>query len=231
MPTKEPALRKRQQIAQANKTMFVWVAIASALVGVAAVAAIFLTQRLLFNEKVLAEKELTITTLRSNNKIADELKKKIRVLDTNQALIDSRAKPEDTPLQSVLDALPAKANSLALGSSIQSKIFAGVPGLTVETIQVDPVVGEEYENVSESAVSTFTEDETVQNAVYFRFSILGDANALKEVLVRMEKSIRLFDVDKVAVESQTSNLMMTVEGKAFYEPAKTIELKDKTVKP
>lgn len=231
MPAKEPALRKRQQIAQANKTMFIWVAIASALVGVAAVAAIFLTQRLLFNEKVLAEKEYTIRTLRSNNAVAEELKKKVRVLDTNQALIDSRAKPEDKPLQAVLDALPAQANSLALGSSIQNRIFADIPGLTVETIQVDPVVGEEYENTDESAVSTFGDGETVENAVYFRFSVLGDANALKEVLVRMEKSIRLFDIDKVAIESQTSNLMMTVEGKAFYEPAKTIQLRDKTVKP
>ena len=53
---KDVAIRKRQQIAGANRTMFLWVAAISVVVGFCAVAALFLTQNMLFNEKVLSEK-------------------------------------------------------------------------------------------------------------------------------------------------------------------------------
>jgi len=50
MKPNDTALRKRTQISQANRTMFLWIAGASALVGFALVASIFLGQKLLFNE-------------------------------------------------------------------------------------------------------------------------------------------------------------------------------------
>ena len=56
MAANEVALRKRTQIAKANRTMFIWIAVASALIGTAAVVSIFFFQQLVYNEKVLAEK-------------------------------------------------------------------------------------------------------------------------------------------------------------------------------
>lgn len=66
MNPNDVAARKRSQIAKASRTMFLWIAATSALVGVAAVVGLFLGQQLFYNEKVLAEKQKTASTLKQN---------------------------------------------------------------------------------------------------------------------------------------------------------------------
>ena len=73
MATEGTALRKRQQIAKANRMMFLWIAGVSVVVGIALVASIFLAQKAFFNEKVLAEKSKTASTLVKNNKVVGVL--------------------------------------------------------------------------------------------------------------------------------------------------------------
>lgn len=232
---KDVAIRKRQQIAGANKTMFVWVAAISVVVGFSAVGALFLTQKMLFNEKVLSEKSKTATTLVKNNKVIDDLKAKIRVLNTNQALMDSRAKTDDQPLQVVLDALPSDANSTALGSSLQEKLIPGA-GITIESFSMDTVQGietqlsDDVQNASSSSASA----SEGQNQINFRFAVSASSDnptPLKELLQRLERSIRAIDVTSLTIETQGQKIVLSVEGHAFYQPAKTVELKDKTVKP
>ena len=140
MPTKIVAIRKRTQIAMANRVMFIWVAGVSVVFGFALVGSMFLTQMLLFNNRVIQEKNRTIATLMTDNSNVQDLESKVRLLDTNQALIDSKATPDDRAVQVILDALPSEANSLALGASIQKKLLA-IPGLEIITLQVDPVAG------------------------------------------------------------------------------------------
>lgn len=232
---KDVAIRKRQQIAGANKTMFVWVAAISVVVGFSAVGALFLTQKMLFNERVLSEKSKTATTLVKNNKVIDDLKAKIRVLNTNQALMDSRAKTDDQPLQVVLDALPSDANSTALGSSLQEKLIPGA-GITIESFSMDTVQGietqlsDDVQNASSSSASA----SEGQNQINFRFAVSASSDnptPLKELLQRLERSIRAIDVTSLTIETQGQKIVLSVEGHAFYQPAKTVELKDKTVKP
>jgi hypothetical protein len=231
MQLKDLAIRKRTQIAKANRTMFLWVAAVSAVVGVALVGSIFLIQKIAFNEKILSEKNKTISILDKNNNSVSELESQVRVLDSNQALIDSKAKPDDQAIQVILDALPQSANSLALGASLQNKLLAGIPGLTINSLQVDPVVG------VESLVSTTTTNASSavsvsgQPQITFRFSVVGSETALKEVLTRLERSIRTIDVTSLRIESQGANRLLTIQARAFYELARTVELKDKVVKP
>jgi len=137
------AIRKRAQINKANRTMFLWIAISSAIVGSAVVVAFFLGQQLFYNEKILAEKTTTIQTLEANSAVIPELETEIRILDTNEALATSKVNDDDQTVQVILDALPSDANSLALGASLQTKLLTGVEGLRIESLQVDPVVGVE----------------------------------------------------------------------------------------
>lgn len=224
------ALRKRQQIAQSNKTMFLWVAGASVLLGIALVVSWFLIQKMVFNQKVLSEKGDTIAVLKQNNEAIKTLKENVRVLETNEALNSAKSKGTDKALQVVLDALPADANSLALGASLQGKLAADIDNLTLDSLTVDPVVG--IENSSEEEI---IEDETVSenpNVINFRLSVSSnDANALKELLLRFEKSIRVIDIRSLTLEQTEERLTMSIEASAYYEPARTIELKDKVVKP
>lgn len=233
MPAQDTAIRKRQQIANANRMMLIWVAAISALVGIAIVASLFLIQKAWFNEKVLGEKGKTAQTLVDNNKIVNDLKNEVRVLNTNEALKSSMAEGEDQPVQVVLDALPSDANSSAFGSSLQEK-FLSDPALTIESLNVDPVAGIESqsdENVQDASTSDTGDGE---NQINFSFSVSSDvnnANALKDLLSRLERSIRAIDITMMTVETQGNRLVLRVDGRAFYEPAKTVELKDKTVKP
>ena len=230
MKPNDVAIRKRGQIAKANRTMFIWIAVASALVGSAVVVSIFLSQKVLFNEKVLIEKQNTVSALNHNNSVAEDLKDEIRILDTNQALISSKANETDQAIQVILDALPAEGNSLALGASLQNRLLAGIPGLTtIESLQVDPIVG----------VETLTDDETTvdasetggENEITFSFTVKGNQDSIKTVLQNLERSIRLIKVTSIRIETEQGAQIMTVQAKAFYEPAKTIELTKKEVKP
>ena len=231
MATPEAGIRKRQQISNANRTMFAWVAAVSAVVGIAIVGSILLYQKAAFNERVLSVKDKTVSTLRENNKVVPDLEDKIRQMNTNQALKDSMGANQTQPIRVVLDALPSEANSPALGSSLQTK-FLNDPALRIESLSVDPVVG--VESQTSSNVQDASSSSTSANEITFRFAVsvdINNANALKELLQRLERSIRAIDITSLKVEAQSNRLLLSVEGRAFYEPAKTVQLQEKAVKP
>lgn len=213
-------LRKRQQIGRANKIMFLWIIGVSVVVGVSVVLVIFMIQRIVFDEKVIIEKNNTVSTLDKNLKTVDSLKEEIRLLDANQALASIRIDETKPPVQTVLDALPADANSTALAASLQLKLLAGIPGTLVETLSVVPTSGNAKGSKGAGEIA-------------FSFSVSaakGNYDSLSEVLDRLERSIRPFKIDSTAVEAQGNKLIMSVKGVSYYEPAKVVELKTKVVK-
>lgn len=228
MEKKTPGIRKRQQITKANRTMFLWVAAASVVVGFSLVIAIFLWQKISFGEKVLAEKSKTLATLNQDLERVPALRDNIRLLETNENLKETRLKDDDRAIQSVLDALPADANSTALGSSLQSKLLAGINGVTLDAIKVDPVIGvETVENTVEGT-------DPGQNKINFTFTVSVASNnpdGLRDVLLRLERSIRAINVTSLTIEQQGTRLVMSAAGHAYYQPARSIELKDKVVRP
>lgn len=223
-------VRKRQQIAAANRTMFLWVAGASALVGIAAVAGVFLAQKAWFNERVLMEKQKTVSTLQKNREVISALKDQVRLMNTNQALQSAMAPGESQPIQVVLDALPSEANSSALGASLQQKLIND-PALRVDTLRVDPVVGVESDSTT---ATTGTTASGGSNTIHFVMTVsapVGQVNALHDMLQRLERSIRAINVNQLTIEGQGSRVALTIDADAFYEPAQTVQLNKKVVKP
>ena len=156
---KDVAVRKRQQIDSSRKTMFVFVAGAAFLAGIALVISIFLIQQIVFHSKVIIEKQSTIFRLDKNLESVDELKKNVRVLETNSALNSVKANSDNSALQTVLDALPDNPNADAFGASIKNKFVDTVEGLTLDNLSVTSPnsQGEETEdNDSKSADSSNT---------------------------------------------------------------------------
>jgi len=229
MKPNDVALRKRTQISKANKVMFIWIAGASALVSFAIVTSFFLGQKLIFNEKVLFEKNKTVNVLNINNGAVEELATNIRALDADAALSLAKANEKDQAIQVILDALPSYANSPALGASLQIKLLAGIPGLTLESLQVTPVEG--VESLTTGAVEDAGATTASGNEITFRFSISGSEDTLRAALKNLERSIRTIDITSLIIESQGDIQLMTVAGRAFYEPAKNVVLYDKVVKP
>ena len=134
--TENTAVRKRQQIESTNKMMFMWVAGAAAIVGVALVLCISLFQRLTFNQRVISEKSQTVSNLQHNNEIVEDLRQNSRVLNTNSALLETPRPQGAEPISVVLDALPSQANSSALGASLQKKLLTGV---SIDSLPVESV--------------------------------------------------------------------------------------------
>ncbi len=226
-------IRKRSQISRASKTMFIWVAVASVIVSFAAVASVFLVQKLAFNIKVINEMNTTVSRLDGNNKAIKKLQTEIRVLDTNTALATSKANSSDQSLQVILDALPSEANSLALGASLQTRLLAGIEGLTLESLNVTPVAGVESIANDDGSVSSSeeTDDEEVAPSIDFSFVVSGNQASLKQVLNNLERSIRTIHVLSVQIENQDAQQIMTVNARAFYQPAREVKLYDTVVKP
>lgn len=217
---KDVTLRKRQQIDSSKKTMFLFVAGAAFITGVSLVVAYFLVQQILFHGKVWSAKQDTVATLDKNITAIEELKKKVRVLETNSALNSVKIKDDSNALQSVLDALPDNANSDALGASLQNKLIGGVDGVSLDSLSVDAVS-------SEAAASSGNG----KSAITFTMGVSGSADQLKELLTRFERSIRVIDVVSAELQASESNLSLNIQGQAYFEPAQVIELQSKVVKP
>lgn len=216
MDKTDKALRKRQQISSANRMMFIWVAAGSGVVGIALVVSIFLIQQLIFNEKVLSKKNDTVSSLDKSLKAVGQLREEIAVRNTDQALLDSRAKDSDKALQVIIDALPDSPNTAALGASLQTVLIPG-QGIQLEALNVDPL-GEDGTGAP----------------IEFSFTVTTGRDSigeLRNLQQRLERSIRAINVNSVMVETSAAKATMIVKGEAYYEPSKTVELGTETIKP
>lgn len=225
MASKEVALRKRQQIDSSKRTMFMAVAVVALVSGVALVVSFFLVQQIIFHGKIVAAKQETIDTIKSNIAVVDELKDNIRVLDTNEALNSVRSSEGSTALQVILDALPSESNADALGASLQIRFAGEVSGLRVDSLVVTASDGED------SLVSGESEGDGYSPSIGFMMSVSGSADMLKEFLTRLERSIRVVELSSIDIRTGSDGLSMSIVGQAYYEPGRNIELGTKVVKP
>lgn len=229
-PTKESSIRKRQQIFKANRMMFLWVAMASAVIGFALIISISLMQRIIYNQKVIGEKNKTYSTLANNNKKVSQLEDQIKTINySSDVLKKLRAKDSDDPIQVVLDALPSDSNRLALGSSLQNVLLANIPGSSLESMKVESTA--EAGSVKKSTATTGTVENNSLDVTFTLKINSGSEDSIREMLTRLEKSIRTFKVTNVKIEYSLDKMNVTVTAKAYYEPAKVVELTEKAVKP
>lgn len=217
----QAGMKKRQVIANSNRTMFIWVAAMSAVVGICAVLAYFLIQQIIFKGSVADENAKTASILSKNLKVIPTLTQNLQVMETNTALNSAKATPEEKALRVILDALPADVNTLALGSSLQQKLAADIPGVSIDSLTINPV------DETEGAGATATPGQLTFQMVVKS----SNADGLKQLLAKFEKSIRTIDIDALTVERGEGSYTMTMQAHAYYEPATTINLGTKTVMP
>jgi len=207
------AVKKRAQIANATRTMFIWIIVASIVLGFGVVGSVFLVQRLVYNQKVLNAQGVALSNIDYDSKNVSDLEGNLRALDADENLSLVKASPDDQPVQAILDALPSDPNSLALGASLQQKLLAAVPGLNVQSLQVD----QDAETLGDGTLP-------------FTLTVDGSQDSIMNVLTNFERSIRTINVtslDIIGGDSQT----MTLSGQAYYQPSLTFELKKETIKP
>lgn len=198
-----------------------WVAIASAVIGLVLVVSWFLVQQIVYRGKIVSEKITTANNLQHNNKTVRALQDNIRALEANEALGSAKAMPSQRTLAVILDALPADHNRLALGSSLQTKLVGEQSGVTLDSLSVT----QEGTNTGDSRNTAAS----VQEIPFAMTVSASDANALNELLKRFERSVRIIDIDTIKIERSEDKTTMSVIAHAFYLPEKRVELQKKVV--
>lgn len=221
-------LKKRDQIARGNRTMFLWVAGASVIVAFSLVASIFLFKQLLFNQKVLNEKNKTVSILKQNIDNTKVLHKRVNELRADRSISSVASNVSDSNnLDKILDALPYVGDWVGLGSSLQSTLLNGV---ALDSLTVDSTSGDA---ISSSTIDTSTLS-SVGDAqpITFSFKVSGTDTELKTLLQKLDRSIRPIKLVNLQFQSAGPNkLEMTVQALTYYQPKKTFELKETTIKP
>lgn len=217
-------IKKRQQIAQANKMIFVWVIIASVVISLCGVTVQFLFRQAAFNQKVIGAKLETQGTLSDNLENVQELKKNVDALLADTRLSKVKANESDTNLKVVLDALPTADDGSALGASLQQIIL---PKSKVDTSDLTTIsalmTAEGAEGASAGAGSASTSS--------FTFTANGDYGRIQAMFGDLERTIRPMNVQSMTMQGADGAIRTTVTGVTYYSPEQSVQLGKKSIKP
>ena len=222
---------KRKAIADSNKTMFLWVAGMSVVVGMCIVVMIFLGQQIAFKVKVVAALGGTVSDINHNNKVANELMENVRLLESNDALRSVKIGDEKA-LQVPLDALPADRNAIALGASLQEVLLTGVSGLEVVSLAVDTDGAAAQADGATAEEATAADGGSAVASISIQMQLkAGSASTIKDALNRLERSIRIIDIDTFYLERGDSTYEVSITAHAYYEPAQDLQLVTEKIMP
>ena len=227
---KTTGFNKRQQVARANKNIFVWVAVASLVIAICLVFAQFLVQRLVFNQKIINQKSQTNTTLVKNIDNAKQLKKNIDnlITDSNLAKVSVKSNsPNNNNLQVILDALPTADDGATFANSLAGVVLVR-SGVTLASLTAgdNAVV-----STTQAGAATASGASAQPQTTPFAFTIRGDYNQVKNALADIDHVIRPIKITKLVVQGAQAELTVTAEGVTYYMPPSSVGLQRKSIKP
>ncbi len=215
-------VKKRQQIAAASRAVFVWVAIAAAALSFCAVTVQYLYVKWDHNNKVLDAKYKAASTLSQNITNASSLTDEVHKLDANQDLASVKTNPTDPNTKSVLDALPTTFDPAALATSLQQVVLSQ-SGVSIESIGVP----QELQATDASAQAAIT---ATPQPMTFSFVVSGNYDKIQHMVLDMERTIRAIKINTITLTGSDSNLRASCEATTYYQPAKTVTVKEKAIK-
>lgn len=244
MAKKEFLNNKKKMISKARQASMGMVAVASIIIGACVVMSWFLIQKMFFHQEVIGEQNKTIKTLELNYQNIQKISQQVASLQTDELLLKKKVYDTETAWQVILDALPDRANSPALGESLVRSIL-NVPGVEVDQLSLSKTedeVGGEFEGQGSTSYNQEYND-VKEPAIYFRIKISGTAMGLNQVLKNIENSIRPIIVDKIEFQSggkdtddagrpipvEKRRHWLTIDARSFYSYEAKLEMKEKTV--
>lgn len=217
---------KRLQIDKANAVMVIAVAAAVFMVIFTLVASRALWSQRSYQERVKVAKEEARNQLAENIKEADKLVQSYETfVKTPENLIKGNSSGsgdrDGDNARLVLDSLPSKYDFPALMSSLEKVI-------SQRGFEIESITGTDDElNQSKAANTAQPVD------MPFEFKVSGVYQAIKDLTLDFEHSIRPFHVQKITITAEEESKMgFSVTGKTYYQSGKTLEslIKTKDIK-
>lgn len=223
-------VKKRQQISDTRKQVFLWVALASAVVVVCIMVGINLIQRISYQTKVNGELGKTAKTMKQNASNIDELIANVNKLKANQVLTLPNLKSDDsTVFQVVIDALPTEDDSTALSSSLQNKVLSR-SGVTIDQISVESTSTDGGSTDDASATtSSSSVDFPKAQPITFRISFVGSYDAVESTLRDIERTIRPITISQMTIDGSDEKLTVTIDATTYYSSSVNFQMGKKTV--
>ena len=223
-------LKKRQQIENAGKSMFMWVAIASVAVSICVVTVQFLFQQWSYNNRVLTAKYKAADTLKENISNAKKLQDEVNGLVSNEALASVKTNTSDPNTKSVLDALPGKFDATALATSLQQAILSR-SGVTIEAITVPSDVSTDTSGAGSGATtSTAATPDASPQEMKFDITVSGSYDKIRSMMFDLERTIRPIKVTAITLDGDDTAMTATISAVTYYQPAKSASIKQEAVK-
>ena len=213
-------VKKREQIAGTRKQVFIWVALASAVVVVCLVVGLNIVQRISYQGKVNGELSKADQALKSSVNSIDGLIDNVDALRADEQLNLKNLKSDDsTVFQVVIDALPTEDDSVALSSSIQARILAGT-GVTIDQLSIESTGSTTSASSSSDDESTSSSSSAMPAAqpITFRLAVVGNYDSVTKFLQSIENTIRPIEIDTLEIEGSDDRLTATITATTYYSP-------------
>lgn len=223
---KEPQLKVYALINQANNAAFIAIAVGAFVVAFSLVASKTLFNQVSYQQKIIGEKKATLKQIRSNLEAKEDLTKSYKVFTSDQRNIiggdvSGGGDKDGDNAKIVLDALPSKYDFPALTASLEKLALS--QGLSIESIAgTDDEVAQQGQQSSANPESV---------PIVFQFVVRGGYPQIQGLIESMDKSIRPFQIQKLAITgSGSSGITATIEAQTFYQPEKKLEIVNKVIR-
>lgn len=193
---------KRQQLAQANSTVFIAVAIAAVVVMFSLISTRFMWNKKSYNDRVITAKTKARNDVTTNVENLDKLSEQFPQLDSSAS----------TNATTILHALPPVYDYAALTTSLNS--LASASGVTFN--------GSTGEDTSADAVLSAPVSQPVE--IPIAIQVTGNYEAIKKFMNSLERSIRPILVNNVTFSGSNNTLEAQIQATTYYQPARSFDV-------
>jgi hypothetical protein len=224
-------LKKRQQIENAGRSMFVWVAIASVAVSICIVTSQFLFQKWNYNNHILNAKYKAADQLKKNIVNAKQLQNSVNALVSNDDLAAVKTNQDDPNTKSVLDALPSNFDATAWATSLQKAILSH-SGVAIEGINVpsDQTEGSTGGSTQGNKAAPTAPTAATPQEMKFDVTVSGSYDKIRSMMLDLERTIRPIKVMSITLDGDDAAMTATISGVTYYQPSKSASVKQEVVK-
>jgi len=212
----ENTSQKRVLIDKANRSMFIGIVVAAALLIFSVVSIYSLTKVFNHRSKVISEKKAASKTLTAND---TEIGKLITSFKAFEGAPESVMGTTEKNSKIVLDALPPKYDFPALATSLEKILTEGGYNITAIT-GVDNEASEADDDSANPAPV----------AMPFTISVSGSYDKIKNLSFDLERSIRPIYVMTTDVSGSASSAVVTLSAITYYQPGKNLDVIYKEIK-